>query len=89
MITDGKKWHYLAVKNLSALFREITSNHVGEFYCLNCLHSFRAENKLKRHKNVCKSHEYCYILLKWLKKNNSISKNNHEENYENSLYYLC
>ena len=24
MITDGKKWHYLAVKILSALFREIT-----------------------------------------------------------------
>ena len=68
MITDGKKWHYLAVKNLSALFREITSNHVGECYCLNCLHSFRTENKLKRHKNVCKSHEYCYIFLQWLKK---------------------
>ena len=25
MITDGRKWHYLAVKALSALFREITS----------------------------------------------------------------
>ena len=25
MITDGKKWHYLAVKSLSALFRGITS----------------------------------------------------------------
>ena len=22
MITDGKKWHYLVLKNLSALFRE-------------------------------------------------------------------
>ena len=46
MITDGKKWHYLAVKNLSALFKEITSKHKGNFYCLNCLHSFRAENKI-------------------------------------------
>ena len=27
MITDGGKWHYLAVKSLSALFRGITSNH--------------------------------------------------------------
>ena len=27
MITDDKKWHYLAVKSLSALFRRITSNH--------------------------------------------------------------
>ena len=31
MITDGKKWHYLAVKSLSALFRGITSKHVGDF----------------------------------------------------------
>ena len=36
MITDGKKWHYLTVKNLSALLRGITSNHGGDFYCLNC-----------------------------------------------------
>ena len=32
MITDGKKWHYLAVKKLSVLFRGITSNHVGDFF---------------------------------------------------------
>ena len=29
MITNGKKWHYLAVKKLSALFRGITSKHDG------------------------------------------------------------
>ena len=38
MITDGKKWHYLAVKKLSVLLREITLNHVGDFHCLNCFH---------------------------------------------------
>ena len=27
MITDGKKWHYLAAKSLSALLRRIASNH--------------------------------------------------------------
>ena len=31
MITDGKKWHYLAMKNISALFRGITSKHFGDF----------------------------------------------------------
>ena len=31
MITDGKKWHYLAVKRLPALFRGVTSKHVGDF----------------------------------------------------------
>ena len=46
MITDGKKWHYLAVKNLPALLRGIT-NHDGDFYCLNCFHSYTTKNKLK------------------------------------------
>ena len=53
MITNGEKWHYIALKNeriddglnrsiksLSRLFRGITSNHSGDLYCLNCLHSF-------------------------------------------------
>ena len=38
MITDGEKWHYLAVKKLSTLLRGITSKSDGDFYCLNCLH---------------------------------------------------
>ena len=30
MITDGtSNWHYLAIKNISGLLREITSNHNG------------------------------------------------------------
>ena len=45
MITDGKKWHYLEVKRLSALLRGITSNHNGDFYCLNCYHSYSTKNK--------------------------------------------
>ena len=48
MITDGKKWHYLALKKLSALFRGITSNHKGDFCCLNCFCSYITENKLKK-----------------------------------------
>ena len=44
MISNGQKlWHYLAVKELSALLRGITSTHRGDFYCLNCLHSFATE----------------------------------------------
>ena len=35
MFTDGEKWHYLAVKSLFALFREITGNNHGDFYCSN------------------------------------------------------
>ena len=32
MITNGKKWHYLAVKCLSELLRGVTSNHKENFY---------------------------------------------------------
>ena len=62
MITNGEKWHYLAVKNLSLLLRGITSNNNGDYYCTNCLRSFRTENKLKAHENVCKNHN-CYIKM--------------------------
>ena len=47
MITDGKKLHYLAVKSLSALIRGITSNHNGDFYFVNCFHSYSTEKNLK------------------------------------------
>ena len=60
LITDnGKRWHYLAVKSLSSLLRGITSNHHGDFYCLNCFHSYRTHNKLKKHERVCKNHANC------------------------------
>ena len=64
MITDdGKKWHYLAVKKLSALLRGITSNNHGDFYCLNCLHSYRTKEKLKKHEKVCNNYDYCYVRM--------------------------
>ena len=61
MISDGQKWHYLVVKNLSRLLRGITSNHKEYFYCLNCFHSYRTENKLEAHKKICKNHDYCHV----------------------------
>ena len=63
MIADGEKWHYLAIKKLSALLKGITSKHDGDLYCLNCFHSFRTENKLKKHKKVCENHDYCYVEM--------------------------
>ena len=59
MITGGKKWHYLTVKT-SVLLRGVTSKHVGDFYCLNCFHILQ-KKKLKKHYNVCKNHDYCYV----------------------------
>ena len=75
MSTDGKKWHYLAVKKLPALLRGITSKQERDFYCLSCFHSFRSENKLKKYKNVCDNHDYCYVEMPG--KDNKILKYNH------------
>ena len=47
MITNGEKWHYLAVKNLPGLLTGITSNHCGDFHCLNCFRSYRTKSKLE------------------------------------------
>ena len=77
MITDGEKWDYLAIKKFSALFRGITSKHVGDLYCLNCFHSFRTKNKLKEHKNVCENFDYWYAEIP--KEDNKILKYNHRE----------
>ena len=63
IINDGEKWHYLTVRSLSALLRRITSNHNGDFYCLNCLHSYRTKNKLKKHEKLCNKHDYCYAEM--------------------------
>ena len=54
---------YLAVKKLSALLRKITLKYHGDFYCLNCLYSFRTENKFKSHKKVCKNKDFCGVLM--------------------------
>ena len=72
MITNGEKWHYLAVKGLSVLFKGITLNHKEDFYCLNCFHSIRTESKL-----VCENHDYCYVEMP--KEDNKILNYNHGE----------
>ena len=77
MISDGQKWHYLVVKNLSRLLRGITSNHKEDFYCLNCFHCYRTENKLEGHKKICENHDYCHVEMPT--KNNNIIKYNHGE----------
>ena len=78
MITDGEKWHYLIVNNLSRLLRGITSNHHDCFYCLNCFHSYRTKNKLEAHKKICESHDYCHVEMP-IKGNNTIKYNHGEK----------
>ena len=65
MITDGEKWHYLALKSkpilyneklcnrpvkiLCRLLRRKSSNHHGDYYCLKCFDLYTTENRLKKH----------------------------------------
>ena len=52
MISNGKKQHYLAVTNFSALLQRNSSNHEGDLYCLNCFNSYTSKNKLKEHEEI-------------------------------------
>ena len=65
------------MKNLSGLFKGITSNHYGDFYCLNCFHSYRTKSKLEAHKKICENHDYCHVEMST--KDNNIIKYNHGE----------
>ena len=60
---EKEEWYYLAVKKLPTSLRGRTSKHHGDFYCFNCLHSFRTENKLKSHVRVCKNTDFCGIVM--------------------------
>ena len=77
MITDGKKWHYLAVKSLSALFRGITGDNNEDFYCLNCFQLCTTKNKLKKYEKVCENHGFCYVEMP--EEDNKILKYNQRE----------
>ena len=69
MITSGKKSHYLAVTNLSALLEGNSSNHHEDFYCLNCFNSYISKNKLEEHEGICNYHDSCRIEMpNWVEK---------------------
>ena len=74
MIGDGEKYHYLAVTNLYGLLQGNSSNHRGDFYCLNCFNSYTTKNKLKEHEEICSDHNSCCI--EWLERVNKTTKYN-------------
>ena len=86
---EAEKWHYIALKSvrtadgfnrpirsLSRLFRRITANNNGDFYCLGCLHSFQTDNALKRQERLY-DNDYCHLEMPT--KDNKILKCNHGE----------
>ena len=63
---------------MSALRKGIISNHKGDFYyCLNDFQSYSTKEKLEKHKDVCKNHDYCYVEMP--REDKKILKNNHGE----------
>ena len=86
MVTDSEKWHYLAVKSLSALVKGITSNHKEDFDCLNCFREYITEDRLEKHKDVCKNHDYCFVEMP--NEDNKILKYNHGEKSMQFIIYV-
>ena len=58
MITDGKKWHYLAVKSLPALLRRITLNHDEETLIAKTVFTHIVQKK-----NLKNMKEYAMIMI--------------------------
>ena len=63
MITDNK---IFSNKKLSGLLKGITSNHDGDFYCLNCFHSYTkttTKKDLKSIKGYVKTMIFCHVKM--------------------------
>ena len=48
-------------KKLSALLIGITLKDNADFYCFNCLHSFRTKHKLQSRIKVCESKDFSIL----------------------------
>ena len=94
IITDCEKLHHTALKSeptedgfnrptksLSSLFKGITSIHDGDFYCLNCLYSFRTNDALKKHERLCENNDCCSVEVP-TKLNKILKYNHHEKSLE-------
>ena len=86
MISNGENWHYLVVKSLFGLLKGITSNHKEDFYCLNCFHSYRTNNKLESHKKICENRNYWNVEMP--NEDNKIIKYNQGEKSIKSLFII-
>ena len=47
----------------TALLREIGSKYNRDFYCLNCLHSFRTKKKLQSYEKVRENKDFCGMVM--------------------------
>ena len=60
----------------------------GDFYCLNCIHSFRKKYKLESHKKVCENKNFCDVVMPF--ENIKKFEFNQSQKYDQSIIYcLC
>ena len=45
------------------MLRGVTSKNNSDFFCLNCLDSFRTKTKLNSHKKLCAYKDFCSIVM--------------------------
>ena len=76
----------LPIRSLSRLFKVITANNHGDFYCLNCLHLFRTDNALNRHERLCNNNDYCHVEMPT--QGNKTLKYNHGEKSLKALFVI-
>ena len=85
-IDEIEKRNYLALKSESRLLFGISSNHEGDFYCLNCFNSYSSENKLKEHEEICNKNDSCRLIMPEL--DEKILKYNHGEKSLKAPYVI-
>ena len=58
------RWRKMVLSSRNyQLLRGKTSKHYGDFYCLNCLHSFAIENKCESRKNLFENKDFSNVLM--------------------------
>ena len=75
------------IRSLSRLFRGITANNNGDFYCLGCLHSFQTDNALKRQERLY-DNDYCHLEMP-TKDNKNIKMQSWRKIIKSNIHNLC
>ena len=60
---DEKKTFSSSNKSIWIIKKKILAKHEANFYCLNCVYSFKTTNKLGLYEKVCVNHKFYQIVL--------------------------
>ena len=63
ILIEEKRMALSCNKNIICIITQNNFKSKGNFYVLNCPHSFRTENKLKSYEKVCKNKDFCGTVM--------------------------